>query len=324
MILLPASKAGVQDDRGRFREIFCRVLDVRADSLPDHRSCDEALTVVGQEPPGTGVSVALAGARSQWLLGIVPGLGWSCFAHWLDLNNSVPRHIEQFGYQAELVPVGALASTADNARDIRDWVLRLPPEQAARKLVLIGYSKGAPDILQALVTYPELVERVSAVVSIAGAIGGSPLANNAEQSRANLLTHIPGAECEEVIDRGAVDDLRSVVRQQWLAENSLSESLRYYSIVTYPDPTRISAGLKGSYRKISKVDARNDSQMIFYDQIIPGSSLLAYLNADHWAVAVPIARSHELIGSTFVNKNEYPREALIEALMRYLDEALPE
>ena len=69
------------------------------------------------------------------------------------------------------------------------------------------------------------------------------------------------------------------------------------------------------------MDPRNDSQVIFYDQVIPGSTLLAYLNADHWAVAVPIAREHRLIGSTLVDENDYPREALLEALLRYVEEA---
>jgi hypothetical protein len=38
---------------------------------------------------------------------------------------------------------------------------------------------------------------------------------------------------------------------------------------------------RSSYDKLSKVDARNDSQLLFYDEIIPGSKLLAYVNADH-------------------------------------------
>ena len=49
---------------------------------------------------------------------------------------------------------------------------------------------------------------------------------------------------------------------------------------------------------------------------------MAYLNADHWAVAVPIARSHEMIGDMFVTQNAYPREALIEAVLRYIEEDL--
>ena len=76
------------------------------------------------------------------------------------------------------------------------------------------------------------------------------------------------------------------------------------------------------YKKLSKVDARNDSQVIYYDQVIPGSTLLGFINADHWALAVPIARSHSFIGSTFVDKNDFPREAMIEAILRVVDEDL--
>ena len=71
---------------------------------------------------------------------------------------------------------------------------------------------------------------------------------------------------------------------------------------------------------MSLVDSRNDSQMIFYDQMIPGSVLLGYVNADHWAVAIPINRSHPFIASHFVDKNAFPREILAEALVRFLEE----
>ncbi|MCG6874790.1 MAG: hypothetical protein LJE97_06835, partial [Betaproteobacteria bacterium] len=87
-------------------------------------------------------------------------------------------------------------------------------------------------------------------------------------------------------------------------------------------PERISQILQSSYRKLASVDGRNDSQVIFYDQVIPGSALMAYVNADHWAVAVPIARSHETIGSLFVTQNAYPREALLEATLRLIEEDL--
>ncbi|MGF6266948.1 hypothetical protein OKW49_007942 [Paraburkholderia youngii] len=62
--------------------------------------------------------------------------------------------------------------------------------------------------------------------------------------------------------------------------------------------------------------------MIFYDQLIPGSTLLAYVNADHWALAVPIARTHPTVGALFVTQNAYPREALTEAILRFVEEQL--
>jgi len=62
--------------------------------------------------------------------------------------------------------------------------------------------------------------------------------------------------------------------------------------------------------------------MIFYDEVVPGSTLVGYLNADHWAVAVPINRTHPTIASLLVTQNAYPREGLIEALMRFIEEDL--
>ena len=67
------------------------------------------------------------------------------------------------------------------------------------------------------------------------------------------------------------------------------QDIRYYSLVTFPRPERISSVLKSSYRKLARIDPRNDSQVIFYDQVIPGSDLIAYVNADHWALVVPVA-----------------------------------
>ena len=53
-----------------------------------------------------------------------------------------------------------------------------------------------------------------------------------------------------------------------------------------------------------------------------GSTLLAFLNADHWAVAVPVAESHEIIASTLITQNKFPREALMEATVRYIEKDL--
>ena len=112
------------------------------------------------------------------------------------------------------------------------------------------------------------------------------------------------------------------MRKRWLATHSLPGTIRYYSIITYPDAGHISSILKSSYDKLSQVDSRNDSQMIFYGQVVPGSVLLGYVNADHWAVAVPVNRNHPFIASHFVDKNAFPREVLAEAIARFVEEDL--
>lgn len=321
LVLVPASWAGVQDKRGRFREIFCEILEVRGRALPDYRPCDQALARLGIEPAATGREVDLGPSRQRLVAAIVPGVGWDCFFDWLDPSGGAAEHIRQFGYDQIILKVDGLSSSAGNARQIRDAIMRMPQQRGVSRLVLIGYSKGAPDILEALVAYPEIRSRVAAVVSAAGAVGGSPLANDVEQSLLNLLTKWPGAQCSPG-DGGAIESLRTATRRAWLAQNPLPPEVPYYSLVAFPQPERISSVLRPSYRKLSLVDARNDSQVLFYDQVIPGSSLIGYVNADHWALAVPIARSHSSLGATFVNHNDFPREALLEALLRFVEEDL--
>lgn len=321
LVLVPASQAGVQDRRGRFREIYCAVLEARAKEVPDHRPCEEALSRVGTEPEGTGKPVDLGPSKRGLVAALVPGIGYACFEKWLETPGTTKKHVSQFGFDVEIVSLDALSSSAHNAKELRDAVMAMPSPEGAPRLVLVGYSKGAPDILEAVVGYPEIWPRIAAVVSVAGAVGGSPLANDAEQYQADLLQHFPGSTCKPG-DGGGVDSLRTGTRRAWLAAHPLPRELHYYSFVTFPKPERISSILERSYDKLSLIDARNDSQLIFYDEVIPGSVLGGYVNADHWAIAVPVARSHTTIGALFVTQNAYPREALMEAILRFIEEDL--
>jgi pimeloyl-ACP methyl ester carboxylesterase len=312
---------GVSDARGRFREIYCSVLQHHGAELPDYRSCEEALTPVADEPVGTGRAVPLDASGRRLVVAVVAGVGYSCFAKWLDPPGSVAAHLRKYGYDQFLIEVDALSGIENNARQIRDAIMAMPEESGPPRLVLVGYSKGAPDILEALVRYPEIHGRIAAVVSAAGAVGGSALANDAEQETAEMLRHWPGAKCEKG-DGGAVESLRPDIRKAWMAQNPLPQGLRYYSLVTLPKPERVSRVIEKSYRKLGAIDWRNDSQVIYADQIIPGSMLIGFLNADHWAIALPVSRSHPVISRSLVNRNDYPREALLEAVLRFIEEDL--
>jgi pimeloyl-ACP methyl ester carboxylesterase len=326
LVLVPATQAGVVDQRARFREIFCAVLEARKESIEDYRPCDEALTRLGSEPSSgtTGRPVELGASRRRLVAMVVPGVGYECFEPWLQPPGTAQRHLAQFGYDLSLLKVDPLSGTARNARMIRDALMAMPAPEGSPRIVLVGYSKGTPDILEALVTYPEIRGRVAAMVSVAGAVGGSPLANDATQDQANLIKHFPGSSCDTG-DNGAVEALRPQVRSAWLAQNPTlpPQQMRYFSLVTLPQPERVSLILRGSRNKLAQIDERNDSQVIFYDQVVPGSGLLGYLNADHWAIAVPLNRTRAAIAATVVTQNAYPREALIEAVLRFVEEEMP-
>jgi hypothetical protein len=319
LILVPASMAGIDDQRGRFREVNCAVLEEHGKELPHYRSCEQALTRLGNEPAGSGEPVDLGQSKKHLVAALIPGIGWECFESWLNYRNEFDHHVQSFGFDTYIFAVDGMSGTTNNARQIRDAILSHADELEEQQLVLIGYSKGAPDLLQTVVSYPEIHPYIGAVVSVAGAVGGSPLANPAKESDLGLLKHIPGSECTEG-DGHAVESLRPAVRRQWLQDNPLPDTIRYYSLVTYPDPDRISSALKSTNKKLNAIDSRNDSQVIFYDQVIPGSTLLGYLNADHWAIAVPVAEEHPFIGRHFVDKNDYPRQALAESILRFVEE----
>jgi len=265
--------------------------------------------------------VQMGSSRRRLTAAVVAGIGYSCFAKWLDPPGTVAAHLRKYEYDQFLIEVDALSGIEKNARQIRDAILAIPKESGPPRLVLVGYSKGMPDILEAVVRYPEIHDRIAAILSAAGAVGGSALANDAEQEKAEFLQHWPGAVCNEG-DGGAVVSLRPDVRTAWMTQNLLPPGLHYYSLVTLPTPDRVSRIIKKSYRKLGEIDWRNDSQVIYYDQIIPGSTLLGLLNADHWAIAVPLNRSHSIISRSMVDQNDYPREALLEAALRFIEEDL--
>jgi hypothetical protein len=320
LAFLPAAGAGIDDQRGRFREILCAVDEAHGHELPEYRPCDQILHRFSDEPPGTGRPVHLGPARAKLRVAVVAGLGAECFARLVSAFRFALEHVQGFGYQTASIRVDGLSSSTNNGRQVKDAVVAmdLAPEE---RLVLIGYSKGTPDILEGLVTYPELAQRVTAVVSVAGSINGSPLADDASASMLGLLEYLPGSQCDEG-DGGALDSLKPSIRRDFASTHELPKTVQYYSLATFARREQISFGLRGSYDDLATIDPRNDSQMLFYDQIIIGGALLGFVNADHWAVALPISRQRPGLAATLVNRNEFPREILLEAIVRHVEEQL--
>jgi pimeloyl-ACP methyl ester carboxylesterase len=317
LTLMPASVANIEDGRGRFREVYCAVQKDHGAKLPYDRPCEEVILRLNGEPNPTGEHVLLGQAMLKLRFFTVPGLYNDC----IDASKAFSfarAHVEQYGYRTADIRVSGWSSSTHNAWLIRDALLSadLSPDE---KMVLIGYSKGAPDILQALVEYPEIVRKVAAVVSIAGAIGGSPLTDSIDEPYREMMGKNFIVDCPSGVG-DPIASLQRSIRQRWLSQNRLPASVKYFSLVAFAEKKNISTVLQISYDRLSSIDPRNDSQLIFYDQLIPGCKLLGYVNADHWAVAIPF--SQENFAPTLIDRNKFPREVLLEAVIRFVEEDL--
>jgi hypothetical protein len=311
LTLAPASLTGVRDARGAFRQLFCH-----EDGVPPLTdACDAVLRRFRGEAPAAGVPVIHTELRSRYRIALVLGMGWDCMRGLIDESQLPTTRLAEYGLDTLLIEVEGLSDSARNA-DIIAHALRTETSgDDQRPFILIGYSKGAPDILVALQEYPELRSSTAAFVSVAGAVGGSPMAEHTSGPTLAALRHSPFGDCASS-EGNVLDSLHPARRHAWLADN-LPLPFPSYSLITAPEPTRVSRALRSSYKLLGAVHPINDGALLHWDQLLPGSTLLGYANADHWAVTVPIA-VHDIPLGEFLISNGFPRTRLWLSIADYV------
>ena len=321
-VLVPAAKAGVTDGRGRFREIFEAVSRTRGERLPDPRSggANSALWRLDGEPAPTGRPVELAPSRAGLTVLLVPGLLAECVRDKSMVFEDAVPNLEAQGYATASVRTRGRQSSERNAAIIREAVLAVP--EPAR-IVLLTHSKGAVDSLEALAAFPELARRVLAVVSVSGAVNGSPLADVVPEVLAGRIERLRLSQCPPGDGVEAMDSLRRAHRLAWLASHRLPAGVRTYSLAAFALPADMSAVLKPFYAILAHTDPLNDGLVLCSDAMLPDATLLGYPNADHLAVAMPFpAAKTPILAATCMTRNRYPRAVLAEAVLRYVEEDL--
>ena len=318
LIMVPVSQTSTRDARGEFRNLFCRLLDARSAGDRETADCEQYLVRLSDEPEEPMFAVSLEPSRATITVIFIAGFASDCVDQARQAKTQYKDYLARFGYHFETLRVSGTSSSQSNAQQIRDALDQLPELGRNRNAVIIAHSKGVVDTLEALVTYPELQDRIAALISLAGAVGGSPLADLAPDAMLTIMQNTPGLQCEDG-DAGALTSLSPQVRRNWLAENPLPEHVPLYSVVGLPAPDRISRGLKASYHLLSDIDPRNDGNLIYYDQVIPGSTLLGYVNADHWAISTDLGASPYALVRALADKSEFPREVLLEAALRFVE-----
>ncbi|GBD43380.1 hypothetical protein HRbin40_00853 [bacterium HR40] len=315
LVLAPARLAGIRDDRGRFREIVCDIL------AREGEDCETRLWRMAAEPPGVGAEPGAGPLARRYRLLLVTGFGAQCFFHLVRAFEDAEARLAAMGAQLVHVPVTAFGSVRQNAAIVRDAVLAEAASDDAA-LVLLGYSKGAADAIEALRRYPEVARRIVAFVSIAGAVNGSPLAEAVPDWLQQFVAFLPATRCDPG-DWGALADLFPRRRLAALAEIPGSLPVPTFALVAFAEEERISTLLRPFWSRLAAADPRNDGQVLWHDQIPPGATLLGYLRGDHLAVAVPVAQKLPRLAHQRIDRNDFPRALVMEALMRYLDATLP-
>lgn len=312
-VSVPVALSNVKDERGQFRNLFCQL--IHRDGIKSNEDCTDWLRrLKGEDNSGPDEGNTEYPLQKTPLL-IIPGIFGECVQDQVTVLGDAISHLTRLGYQSTTVAVKGRASDIVNARIIRDTIISAARTNPKKRFLVIAYSKGVSDFLTALTLYPEIQPHISAVISLAGAVNGTPLADQISRPYTKILSRLPDEHCP-VTDHNEITSLTRNIRLSWLASHPLPVNIPYYSIVALPELQSVSAILLPFYLQLAASDPNNDSQVIHYDAIIPGSTLLGYANADHWAIALPFEFQQPALAATLVNRNHFPRVQLLEAAVR--------
>lgn len=260
--------------------------------------------------PAPGPVRAPGSLPSRYRIGLVPGLFAQCLAPIAKAFGDVDAGLRARGYAVTYLEVAGRGTATRNAKLLAEH-LRASGDDP-RPVILFAYSKGLTDALQFVVAYPEEAKQVAAIVSIAGAANGTPLADAYRDAYRDWLARLPMPGCA-TSDGAEIDDLRPEVRRAWWERHAGAVRVPVFSLVTSPTVERLSFGLQRAHASLSEIDTRNDGKILWYDQLVPGGYLLGFVNADHWAVATPLDASLPLLA--FLFRDQLPRLALVEGAL---------
>ena len=272
---LPPGTAVDRDMRGAFRAALCSPERLPADE------CARVLRTYEGEAPATRPTPA---SPARHRLVFVPGFLASCFAG-IHSFADVVSEARAAGFTADVLGVGGRNDVASNAKLIAGQIERIVASDT-RRVILIGHSKGANELLQVLVDRPDIAAHVDGVLTVAGSLQGSPLASELQGLYGVTLAIMPLSGC----DRGEGDpvaDLTLEARAAWWKTNGQAITTPIYSLVTLPDISSLSFSLFWTYGRLSSSTPDNDGMLRVQDQVAPLSRLLGIVNADHLTVAIP-------------------------------------
>ncbi|MFO1310868.1 MAG: hypothetical protein U1F41_02265 [Burkholderiales bacterium] len=305
---LPEGVATGVDLRGQYRAALCARPAMAGEACADVLRTYEG-EAVSAPPPRAD--------PAKYRLLFVPGFLASCFPG-IHSFADVIAAAREAGFAADALAVGGRSGVSANGALIAQQVERIAASDT-RRIILVGHSKGAVDILEAIARHPGVASRVDAVLAIAGALEGSPLADDLEEFYAATLAWMPMPGCDE--GEGApVGDLAPRAMASWWERHGSSLRTPVYAIVTRPDFARLGLSLWAPYARLAAFTPDNDGMLRSRDQVVRSAKLLGVVDADHLSVAIPHPGPLYLL---VFNPTPFPRPAVYLAAIDVIASQAP-
>jgi hypothetical protein len=322
----PVDHGTVKDSRTSFAATFCSALaHMVTDVGETWGNCKRYIEIDGTVTPDP--PAALKPVRVLVVAGVFSEcLEKSGVKAFVDAKKHLENPTFHTNISIENVPVPGLGTSANNATTIRDYVQNHP----GNNFIAVGYSKGVGDWMEAIAAYPAVKNQVIALVSIAGSVGGSRVPDLFGSDLVNKVQGLVGKVglpgCK-LADGGGLTSLTRRDRQAFLQKYPVG-IVPAYSVAAVAtgdsaddkDDRTISSALEVSWRALRAYSLDEDSQVIADDAVVPGGTFLAIALADHWAVALPFQETTDPKERArvlkLVDRNTYPRTALLEAILR--------
>ncbi len=307
VLVLKLAGAG-KDLASHFASAFCDLLQTENPDGGSWQACSNYLQI----PAGSALaSSALPPLNNSYRVLVVPGILSSCQEDTQAFQQGQAYLRDKHGMTVEFLQTPN-SSTAENGQLIATY-LRNAMKNDARKFIIVFYSKGSPDVQEALAANPDARATVVAHVTVSGAIGGSPIA----EAMPSIVDRYASALNLGTSKGNLVEAFRSLgqnVRQQFLRDHPAPD-VPSFSLAAVSDANNTSKLLLEAWRLLAAIDARTDGQILEDDAVIPGGNSFGVLRGDHLAVALNYG-SASPEASAAASANRYPRAALFEAAVR--------
>lgn len=280
-----------------FSDYFCSVL---AQNHPDGEEMGECSQWL--QTPGKS-DLKLGEISKDYRILVVPGIMNTCVADTPAYDVGRKVLTEKYGVTTELLSVPN-DSSESNAKLIAQFIQDKMKDDK-RKFIVVGYSKGTPDLQVALAEEPGVKENVAAFISTAGASGGSPVADSLPMQLDAYLAKVKQGKCQGNLAEG-FKSLKKDVRQRFLASYP-HPAVPTYSVAAVTTAETVPKTAAQTFRMLSAWDKDNDSQLLKLDQIIPESKYLGVVKSDHLNVALSMG-------------SKFPRATLLEAVVRFVED----